>query len=306
MKSPVAVLIFNRPEETARVLEAVCRAKPPMLLVVADGPRTERIGEASRCAATRAVLDRFDWKCEIRTNFSAINLGCKRRVAGGLDWVFETVPEAIILEDDCLPDESFFQYCEELLDRYRDDDRVMHIGGNNFGIDVQSFDSRSYGFSSFAQVWGWASWRRAWSHFDVNIAAWPDFRRQGGMRGLPLTAAHRAIQEKRWVDVYSGRVDTWDFQWHFSLMSRKGLAIVPSSNLVTNIGFSAQATHTTDTTSDKSKVPLRPMQFPLVHPSSVAANGKIDRDLSEKMLGKSLAGKLIDRGRRLLYRRRRH
>jgi hypothetical protein len=300
MKTPVAVLIFNRPEATARVLEAVRRARPPMLMVVADGPRADRSGESAQCAAARAVVDKIDWGCEVRKHYSDINLGCKRRVGSGLGWVFQNSPEAIILEDDCLPHETFFPYCEALLERYREDERVMHIGGNNFGIDEREFGPLSYGFSSFPQVWGWATWRRAWQHFDLTMSAWPSFRDNRGLGELPMRRSLRGRQIRRWEDAYSNRVDTWDFQWHFAVMSRNGLATVPRRNLVSNMGFAPDATHTRDMTSDKADVPLHALEFPLAHPAFVRAQPALDDYFSTKMLGDSLASRVLGKARRLL------
>ncbi len=300
MKTPVAVIAFNRPEETARVLEAVCRARPPLLMVVADGPREGRDAEAQRCDEVRRCIDRFRWDCEVRRNFSDANLGCRRRVASGLDWVFTQVPEAVILEDDCLPEASFFGYCDALLEHYRDDERVMHVGGNNFGLDAARFGGNSYGFASLAQVWGWASWRRAWQHFDVALRDWPAFRDLGCMGALPLGRRHRALQARRWDDVHEGRVDTWDFQWHFALMRRGGLATVPRVNLITNVGFSADATHTTDLASEKANLPTQSLTLPLTHPRHLQADPMLDRQLADKMLGAGLPQRV-----RQWWRRRR-
>src|SRR5512139_3287315 len=171
LKTPVAFIIFNRPDTAERVFAEIAKARPPKLLVVADGPRANRSGEAEKCAATRAIIDRVDWDCEVLTNFSDTNLGCKNRVSSGIDWVFEQVPEAIILEDDCLPHPTFFRFCEELLERYRDDERIGMISGDNFQLGQKRTDA-SYYFSRYNHIWGWASWRRAWRHYDREASAW--------------------------------------------------------------------------------------------------------------------------------------
>src|SRR6185369_14461868 len=165
LTTPVAFIIFNRPDTTEKVFAEIARARPPKLLVIADGPRAGRAGEADRCAATRAIIDRVDWDCKVLTNYSDVNLGCKNRVASGIDWVFEQVPEAIILEDDCLPDPTFFRFCEELLIRYREDERISQICGANFQFGRKRSND-SYYFSRYNHIWGWASWRRAWQHYD--------------------------------------------------------------------------------------------------------------------------------------------
>jgi hypothetical protein len=159
VNTPIAFFIFNRPDTTARVFEAIRQAQPSKLLVVADGPRSTRPGEAEKCAATRAIIDQVDWECEVLTNYSDVNLGCRHRVSSGLDWVFEQVEEAIILEDDCLPHPTFFRFCEELLEWYRHDHRIVAISGDNFQNGHQSGEF-SYYFSRYVHIWGWATWRR--------------------------------------------------------------------------------------------------------------------------------------------------
>lgn len=171
LQTPVVFFIFDRPDTTARVFAEIARGKPPKLLLVADGPRPDHPGEAEKCAAARAVVEQVDWPCEALTDYAETNLGCRRRVSSGLDWVFATVEEAIILEDNCLPHPTFFRFCEELLERYRDDERVMRISGGNhkFGRKI---GTDSYYFTRYAHVWGWASWRRAWRYYDVNMKSW--------------------------------------------------------------------------------------------------------------------------------------
>ena len=147
LTTPVAFIIFNRPDTTRIVFEEIKKAKPEKLLIIADGPRNNKPGEKERCAETRAIVENIDWECEVLRNYSDKNMGCKNRVASGLNWVFENVEEAIILEDDCLPDQSFFRYCQELLEKYRDDKRIMLIAGDNmlFENNKQKY---SYYFSN--------------------------------------------------------------------------------------------------------------------------------------------------------------
>src|SRR5688572_9392277 len=210
----VALFVFNRPRQAAEVFEAIRRARPPRLFLIADGPRHAE--DVPGCEASRALAGQVDWPCEVRTNFSEKNLGCGRRVASGLDWVFQAAPEAIILEDDCVPAESFFPYCDELLARYRDDPRVMHIAGSSF-LPPGSRCKHSYYFSKYALVWGWASWRRAWQHYRFSIPYWPEFKRNK----LPLICPDR-LEERHWSrrcePIYDGaRADTWDYQWTCAL-----------------------------------------------------------------------------------------
>ena len=243
VSTPVAFIIFNRPDTTARVFEAIRQAKPSKLLVVADGPRTDRPGEFEKCTATRAVIDRVDWECEVITNYSDINLGCKRRVSSGIDWVFSQVEEAIILEDDCLPAPSFFQFCQTLLERYRYDDRISMISGTTCQQE-QTKISYSYYFSKYAHIWGWASWRRAWQDYDVDMKTWPECKQNN----LLQSAFHDTYEQKSWIeifdDVYAGKIDTWDYQWLYTCFSQSRLSIEPARNLISNLGFGVDATHT--------------------------------------------------------------
>ncbi len=174
LETPIAFCIFNRPELTRRVFGAIARQKPRRLLVVADGPRLDHPTDADRVREARSVLAQINWPCELQTNFAETNLGCRRRMASGITWAFEQAEELIILEDDCLPDDSFFAYCEELLDRYRHEPQVMMISGNNFQPQVRT--NHSYYFSRYTHIWGWASWRRAWNSYDLDMKTWPHDR----------------------------------------------------------------------------------------------------------------------------------
>ncbi|MDP9316967.1 MAG: glycosyltransferase family 2 protein [Chloroflexota bacterium] len=274
LTTPIAFFIFNRPDTTARVFDAIRKARPTKLLVVADGPRPDRRGEEEVCAATRAAIEDVDWPCEVLTNYSEFNLGCKRRVASGLDWVFDTVNEAIILEDDCLPEPTFFPYCAELLDRYRDDTRIFLISGDNFQRGKR-YGAASYYFSRYPHVWGWASWRRAWRNYDASLRAWVDADNREPYLSRFETPNERAFWTAAWDAVTTGGLDTWDYQLAFTAATQDQLCIVPQVNLVTNIGFGKDATHTVRR-SRLANLPTRPMDFPLVHPEHVLQSHAAD------------------------------
>lgn len=243
LSTPVAFLIFNRPELTKIVFAAIRQAKPYKLLVVADGARFPE--EAEKCQETRDIINQVDWNCEVLTNFSKTNLGCKKRISSGLSWVFSEVEEAIILEDDCLPSPSFFQFCQTLLEYYRHDSRIMHISGSNFQ-DSQNRNDFSYYLSKYAHIWGWASWRRAWKHYDITMKTWPHYKKSNMLGSI----CESAYEQKYWTDkfdnVFNNSIDTWDYQWLYTCWHQNGLSILPRSNLVSNIGFGADATHTKD------------------------------------------------------------
>jgi hypothetical protein len=275
MKTPVAFLIFNRPDTTVKVFEAIRQAKPPKLLVVADGPRSDRPDEAEKCKDTREIIKQVDWDCEVLTNYSDVNLGCKKRVASGLDWVFENVEEAIILEDDCLPHPSFFLFCEELLDKYRDDNRVMTISGDNFQFGkVRNNDS--YYFSRYPHCWGWASWRRAWQHFDIEMKDWSKIRGEGWLQDIFCDSSCVKFWMKTFQSTYEGKINTWDYIWTYYCWLQNGLTILPNVNLVSNIGFGNEGTHTKSKKNIFANIPAEEIKFPLQHPSFMIRNEKAD------------------------------
>ena len=273
LSTPVAFIIFNRPDITERVFEAIAQAKPKKLLVIADGPRFPE--EAEKCQRTRAVIDKVDWDCEVLTNFSEKNLSSPVRCSSGLDWVFSEVEEAIILEDDCLPSPSFFDYCQTLLEYYRNDERIMHISGNNFQLGNNKINY-SYYFSKYAHGWGWATWQRAWKYFDLTIQTWPEFK-----QAKLLDTLCKGDEKKFWIKtfdkVYYKKSVHWDYAWWYSCWAQNGLVILPASNLVSNIGFRPDATHTRDNSAIIANIPVQQMHFPLKHPPHVIRNVQADK-----------------------------
>jgi hypothetical protein len=291
LKTPVAFIIFNRPDTTERVFSEIAKARPPKLLVVADGPRENRAGEVEKCAATRAIIDQVDWDCEVLTNFSDRNLGCKRRVSSGIDWVFQQVEEAIILEDDCLPNPDFFRYCQELLERYRYDQRIGMISGNNFQFGRRRNDD-SYYFSKYVHIWGWASWHDRWTgSYDVSMAKWPSIREEGWLADMVGNDREEAFWNKIFELVYLGKIDTWDYQWVLANWVEGRSTILPATNLISNIGFDANATHTTGD-SELADLPTRTLGFPLKHPVGVIRNMQADAYSEKKCFQIPLAKRI--------------
>ena len=278
MKTPVAFIIFKRPDTTERVFEAIRQAQPPKLLVIADEARPNILGEVEKCAATRAIIDRVDWDCQVLKNYADENMGCRKRVSSGLDWVFDTVEEAIILEDDCVPDPTFFRFCEEMLEKYRDDQRIMTICGTNVLGEWKS-NLQSYLFSSYYSCWGWATWRRAWSYYDVEMKLWSNSEIKKRVREILANEQQYRIWEKLFNNV--DLADTWDFQWFFSYLLQSGLVIIPAVNLVSNIGFSAEATHTKEK-DIRANLALNSMFFPLKEPLCILRDREYETVRSEK------------------------
>lgn len=271
---PIVFLVFNRPDATRRVFEEIRRVRPRTLLLVADGPRNDKVGEVALCGKVRDLIEQVDWPCHVLKNYSDVNLGCKQRVSTGLDWVFNLVEEAIILEDDCLPHPTFFKFCSELLEKYRDDERVAIISGDNFQFDMARSPA-SYYFSRYPHIWGWATWRRVWQLYDVNMSAWPDMQNTGFLHKILSRTNVVKFWEKTFAATYAGKVDTWDHQLTFACIANDKLCIMPKHNLVTNIGFGQGATHTKQF-NRLANIPLEAMEFPLHHPSRVIRDDVAD------------------------------
>ena len=286
MRSPILFLIFNRPDVTQRVFDAIRQARPPKLYIAADGPRKDRAGEAEQCKATQDIASKVDWPCEVSKLFREENLGCKIAVSGAIDWFFSQEPEGIILEDDCLPHPDFFPYCDELLEKYRDDERVGVISGDNFQNGIRRGDGDYY-FSQFCHIWGWASWARAWKKYDVNLNQWPKLKSKDWLSSLGFSRAETNYWRKKFDRVYSKRQDTWDYQWTFACWFHNMLAVMPNTNLISNIGFGHQATHTT-AESIYANMAINPLNFPLQHPSQVTKNIDADRYTSKHMFSSSI------------------
>lgn len=280
MKTPVALIIFNRPDCAERVLAAIAHAKPEKLFVIADGPRPDSPEDAEKCAATRAVIERVDWDCEVLRDFSDVNLGCRMRPLTGIDGVFDGEEEAIILEDDCLPHPSFFSFCEELLERYRDDRRVMMIGGINF-LGEWKTGRQSYYFSRFGGTWGWATWRRAWRLNDHKLKIWPTVLESGALEEMFPNPRHAAYWKEIFQSIYDGRLqDVWDYQWLLACWINSGYRIFPEVNLISNIGFRDDATHTFGE-SPLANMPAAALSFPLKHPKMMVRSARADELIQE-------------------------
>jgi hypothetical protein len=285
IRTPVAFILFNRPQPTRRVFAEIRRAQPQTLLIIADGPRYP--GERTLCKKARSVIEQIDWPCDVRLDISNENLGCRNRVSSGIDWVFEQVEEAIILEDDCLPHPTFFRFCDELLERYRDDPRVMQIGGSNAQFGRQP-TSDSYYFSAINMIWGWATWRRAWKdHYDVTMSRWREARDTRLVKDLFGEQVAARIRTG-FDNIYSGKTDSWDNQWTLALWLAGGLTALPSVNLISNIGFGPDATHTRKADSAVANLDIQAMEFPLKHPETIARNRAAD-DHSYRMMIQSKA-----------------
>jgi len=262
---PVAFFIFNRPDPTRRVFAEIAKTQPRKLLVIADGPRTD--AEWPRCQETRRLVEHIDWPCDVRHFFAESNLGCRRRMVTGIDWVFSQAEEAILLEDDCLPDPTFFPFCAELLERYRDNQRVFMISGDNMQHGRQ-WSQDSYYFSVVTHIWGWATWRRAWQHHDADLTDWPDSQKSDFPGDFVPSAPAVRFYKKLMADTFTGKLDAWSLGWMYAAWKQRALTVLPSVNLISNIGFGADATHTRKP-DPFANLPISSMEFPLKHPAQV-------------------------------------
>jgi hypothetical protein len=247
------------------------------LYVAADGPRSDHPGEKQLCQEVRDIATTVDWPCQVRTLFRDNNLGCGRGPSSAINWFFENEESGIILEDDCLPDQTWFLFAEELLERYKDDERIMNISAQHFHLNAHT-PRESYFFSRYFHCWGWASWRRTWKHFEYEMRQWRQLKNTDWLISVgDGSKLFRRYWTRMFDTVHNGKNSIWDFQWTFSCWARNGLTILPSKNLVTNIGFGPNATHSQPGNKVVECLPLEKMEFPLVHPSSVVRDVEADR-----------------------------
>jgi len=284
LDTPIAFIIFKRWKETSLVFEEIRRMKPSKLFIIADGPRNDE--EKKLCEETRKIVEKIDWQCEIYRDYSNKNLGCRERVVSGLDWVFESVDRAIILEDDCLPDQSFFRFSEELLEKYKDNENIMHIGGTNFQQNnpkfLYSISNDSYYFSNIAQIWGWATWKRAWNKYDKSMLSWSRIKNLSEFKSY-FPSLHIYQYWKDFFEKMSqNKFDTWDIAWTYACFKEKGLCIMPKVNLIENIGSSDQATHKINNLTHISRESI---ELPLYHPSTIMINSDYDFFTYKKVYG---------------------
>jgi len=296
---PVLLIAFNRPECTAQVLAVLAELQPQRFYVACDGPRVDRPGEAEHCQAVRRLISpsprgAISWPCQLSTLLSDQNQGCRAAVSGALDWFFSQEEEGIVLEDDILPDPSFFPYCQELLERYRHDNRIGVIAANNHQRQPP-LDGSSYRFSIYSHCWGWASWRRAWRCFDSDLIGWPAFRDAGWLE--QLGGAEFASLWSGWLErLAAGQIDTWDMIWQFSCWQQGFLTVIPAEELVENIGFHAEATHTLD---ERSPLGRRGrLSLPLVHPKVIQADRWRDADTFQRLYRRSWWAEMVRKARK--------
>ena len=280
LETPVLFVIYRRPEATRRVFEAIAAARPRHLLIAADGPATPDDRDA--CEATRSIVRRVDWECDVMHDLSDHNLGLNRRMISAIDWVFKEFESAIVLEDDCLPHPHFFGFCSSMLHRYRNNSRVVHVSGECYRRRRPG--DCSYFFSKYPLAWGWATWRQSWSRFDPLIRSWPQFRGQPDANVLFDSSDERRYWLSTFGRLYDdqamGRPMSWDYAWYYACMTN-GLSIHPAVNLVSNLGHGPLASNTRDVT-ELSNRPTDGLDETLVHPARIERDRQADLDTFDR------------------------
>jgi hypothetical protein len=278
----ILLIIFNRPKLTARVFEEIRKARPEKLFIAADGPRENKPGENALCEESRKIAHMVDWPCEVSTNFQEKNMGCKMHVSSAITWFFDHVEQGIILEDDCLPVPSFFTFCSELLETYKSDERILHINGTDFLAPEETSPSPfDYRFSRCAHVWGWATWRRAWKKYDIHMSRLATLAQSDDASKMFLVKKHFDFWMAHCAHIGEKNIDTWDAQWQYSIMYNDGIVISPRVNLVQNIGFGVDATHTTS--DEQETFPLGNIDLPLRNPETISVDMEADKTLMKKI-----------------------
>jgi hypothetical protein len=303
--TPILFLLFNRPDTTQKVFDEIRKLKPQQLFVAADGSRKDKEGEEQKCTEVRdIILNQVDWDCELKTLFRSENMGCGPAVNSAITWFFENVEEGIILEDDCLPDPSFFPFCEELLIRYKNDDRIGIISGNNH-VGFPNIND-SYVFSKFKWIWGWATWKRAWKNMDLDLT----FLQSAYKESIITNMGYSKNSYEEWInnilDIQQGLVNTWDYHWFLSLSAQNQLCIFPRVNLVANIGFGQESTHCKGSVPDIYTV-VNEIDFPLCHPKYMLPNYEFENlyqrvKISQKTLIKRIMPNRVKRVMKLILR----
>lgn len=279
MKTPVVLIIYHRPQMTEKVIDSLREVKPSQIFVIADGPKDKE--DAGKCKETRELIKSIDWKCKIEKNYSSTNLGLRKRVISGLNWVFSKVDRAVILEDDLVIDKSFYSFCEEMLEKYKNNEKIISISGNNFLFDRYNVKD-SYFFSRHIYSWGWATWRRAWKLYDDTMSDWPKVKSKNILNDRLEGWVKMAYWKMIFDMTYERKINSWAYAWTYTALVNNKLTIVPSLNLVSNIGTGQGATHT----SIKSRVlnvPIKRIDFPLKHPEVVKRDEKADSIIEQTL-----------------------
>lgn len=280
-KKAILFLVFNRPDQTNQVFNRIREYKPNRLYISADGPRSNIINDKLLCNQVKEIVLNIDWECEVRTRFLKDNLGAGLSVSSAITWFFDYEEDGIILEDDCLPDSSFFDFCSTLLDKYKDQYNIMCISGVNLDNEMQH-NKESIAFINYPLMWGWATWKNSWLLYDFKMKDWPKYKHDNWLKNRG-NFLFRKFWEFQFDKYYHASRNVWDYQWFFTCWKNNGITIVPKVNLIKNIGFVDTATHTLpNTNTTLSSLESKSINFPLIYPKDIFVNNKLDRIIEKK------------------------
>lgn len=284
-QTPILLVIFDKPEKTKKVLEAIRHIRPTRLFVVCDGPREWIEGEAEKVILSRQLIDSVKIEIPVETKYFPSNIGIAQTFSQGINWFFEHVDMGIILESDCLPGLDFFHFCDEMLNKYKNDERIWHISGENHQRGKLR-GRGTYYFSQIPHIWGWATWRRAWRNYDPHMTDFPMIKESNEFKNRFLSKKQYGVWKKLFEKTYRGQIQTWDYQWTYAIIKNDALAIIPNYNLVSNIGFGSDALHTKDTFSPFANVPIQKLPN-IIHPDTIA----LDREATTFTFYQNICGR---------------
>ena len=294
LETPVLFITFRRPDTTKKVFEKIKQAQPKRLYMAQNIPNSDNTEDIKKWNDVRAIIENIDWDCDVQRLYREQYLDAKTSISTAIDWFFKNEEEGIILEDDCLPHPTFFRFCEEMLEIYRDDERIAMISGDNFQFGRKRTEY-SYYFSRYTHIWGWASWRRAWNNYDVDMKLWPEIRDGGWLQDWLGNKKSVRYWKKIFEKVYQGKIDTWDYQWTFSCWIQNALTVLPNVNLVSNIGFGSEALHT-KVKNKFAVIETESIRFPILHPPYILPDSNADYFIENTMFsGKSFPSRIIDK-----------
>ena len=288
VKSPIVFIVFNRPEVTQQVFNIIRKSQPKKLYLISDGPRKDKPNDESLCQKVRDIVCNIDWECDVKKNFSEENLGCGVRVSSGISWVFENEDKAIIIEDDVLPSLKFFQFCDEMLDRYENNKTIAQISGAN--LQNITYTPDSYFISKYSAIWGWATWKRAWKGYSQKLENWECERKNNHIADIFNKSEWLELRYK--IDlIKAGDLNTWDYQWDYHRLKQNGYNIFPKKNLIKNLGLGS-GTHTNKMNNQLNDLAIDDLDFPLDHPADLTPCNIFDKQYYERMVKTPFLNKL--------------
>ena len=294
MKIPVYIIIFDRPENTKRLLESLNIYKPETLFIISDGPRKNFENDHERVIQSRKLFEKIDWKCEVFFNNSESNLGCRKRIISGLNWVFGQVEKTIILEDDCIPSEEFFLFMELMLNKYQTNKEISSVCGTNFLPDWNKTKD-SYLYSKYCHVWGWGTWKDRWEKIDFNLDKLQEIKKTKFLKSY--LGSFRAYLYWHWIlnNVKKKKIDSWAYIWNFTNFINNSLSIIPAINLLSNIGIGKDSSNTRSLPYKyiKAEESRKKLKFPLKYPSKFLSDSKHDLEVEDTIFSKSIYNRLL-------------